>query len=447
MKNKKFLFYTGLVIILLVFSTIYRVKFYKSYSDDKAQLPPELKDKTIIRLWMKKSIISPTRSYQIEKFNNENKDNIHIIFSEYKEDYYNALRTTLASGYGPDIFEYGYTTLIKNNQIADLNSLGLDLKDVDKTSVISYKDMPIGVKLMENNAKLIWNKDLLKKAGLDPNKGPTTWEELIDYSMKIKKAFPEVTPFAFSIKEYEDMKTVIGQPSISKGSIYSTFWDYKKGEYNFNYAKDILNIYNKLYSSSLIDEDFDKKSKNQLRSEFYRGEIAMMISTFEDKGYFSNILPLSFETGIKDIIQVDGENKNKYYYTQNLNFLVVNSESIKDEKKKEGIKKVYEFLLSEEVNREILETRNALPVNLKNKSVKNDIYKEYNETANYHNETYDPTLFLSRNSRQEINVVLEAIKGSRSVDSAIEELNKEYKNYYNFAIEKEDFDFKYYIEK
>lgn len=66
---------------------------------------------------------------------------------------------------------------------------------------------------------------------------------------------------------------------------------------------------------------------------------------------------------------------------------------------------------------------------------------------NYHNATYDPTMFLSRNSRYEINLVLEAIKGSRSVDSAINELNKQFKKYYDFAIDKENFDFSNYKKK
>ena len=58
---------------------------------------------------MKKSVISPTRSIKLKKFNKENKDNIHIIFTEYKENIIMQIRTTLASGHGPDIFEYGFS--------------------------------------------------------------------------------------------------------------------------------------------------------------------------------------------------------------------------------------------------------------------------------------------------------------------------------------------------
>lgn len=457
-KNIRYAIYTIIIIILISVSAFYRMNFYESYYGER-QLSPELKDKTIIRLWMKKSIISPTRSYQIEKFNNTNKDNIHIVFSEYKEDYYNALRTTLASGQGPDIFEYGFNALMKNDQVAYLDEINMDLSKVNKDNIVYYKDNPLGIKLIENNVKFIWNKEIFEKAGLDPNKPPQNWSELIEYSNKIKSKFPDITAFAFPFKEYEDMNIAIGQPSVNSGTIYTTFWNYKQGKYDFSYAKDILNTYKDLYSKNILEEDFDKKSKNQLRSEFYQENIAMMVSTYEDKAYFSNILPLGFEVGVSNIMQVDGKSKNKYYFTNNSNFLVLSKTSIekaKDDteeiiqektKKAEAIKKVYEYLVSNEVNNEILQTRNALPINVNNTMISNDVYSGYNDVNDFSNQRLDPTIFLSRNSRYELNLVLDSIKSKSSVEKVIEDLNKQYKKYYDFAIDKEKFDFEYYKMK
>lgn len=443
-RKSKCILYGIIVVILIFASSVYRIKFYKSYIGDKQSLPQELKDKTIVRLWMKKSVISPTRSYQIQKFNKENKNNVYIILEEYKEDYYNALKTTLATKkYAPDIFEYGFTDLMKNNEIADLNDIGFNTQSVDDSNIVRYKGIPLGVKLMETNSKMIWNKEIFKESGIDPNKPPSTYDELLEYSLKIKKRFPNITPFAFPLQQYDDMKVSIGEPSVNSGDIYTTFWNYKKGAYDFGSAKSILDIYNKMYSMNLIEKDFDQKSKNQMRSEFYRGDIAMMISTYEDKGYFSNIVPLNFQIGIKDIIQT-GKNKNIYYYIENSNFLVANKWSVNDKKKKEAIKEVYDYMVSNDINKEVLETRNALPLNVDSKQVKNDIYSEYNDTSKFHNEQYDPTIFLSRDSSYEIGLVVDAIKGKRSVDSAIQGLDGKYKYYYDFAVDKENFDFNYY---
>jgi ABC-type glycerol-3-phosphate transport system substrate-binding protein len=335
----------------------------------------------------------------------------------------------------------------------------MDLNKVNKDNIVYYKDKPLGIKLMENNVKFIWNKEIFKKAGLDPNKPPKNWGELIEYSNKIKNKFPDITTFAFPFKEYEDMNITIGEPSVNSGSIYTTFWNYKEGKYDFSYAKSILNTYKDLYSKNILEEDFDKKSKNQLRSEFYQEKIAMMISTYEDKAYFSNILPLSFEVGISNVMQVDEKSKNKYYFTNNLNFLVLNKASIEKTeddteqsiqektKKTEAIKKVYEYLVSNEVNNEILQTKNALPINVNNSTISNDVYSGYNDVNDFSNQRLDPTIFLSRNSRYELNLILDAIKSKSSVEKVIEDLNKQYKKYYDFAIDKEKFDFEYYKMK
>lgn len=391
-----------------------------------------------------KSTISPTRGYQIERYNKTNKDNIHVIFTEYKEDYYNLIRISLATDKGPDIFEYGFTSLLKNNQIATLDDIGFNHLLIDNSNIVHYMDKKIGVKLMETNAKIIWNKDIFKRVGLNPDNPPKTWQELVDYAEKIKSVMPNVTPFAFPIKEYKHIKVSIGEPSVNLATIYTSFWDYKKGVYDFSYAKPILEIYKDMYQKGLIDKEFENKSSNQLRSEFYQGNVAMMISTFEDKGYFSNILPLGFDIGISDVIQIGKSNANNYYYVDNDNFLVINQKSLEDEKKREAIKKVYEFLLSEDVNREILTTRWALPVNVKNYSVKNDIYSQYNDVKKYKNETHDPTLFLSKNSKYEIKQIVDAIKGEISIEDAIKNLNKQYEGYMKFAVDKEKFDFSFY---
>lgn len=437
--------YSLIIILVLFISFIYRAEFYKSYSSyKKVSLP--LKNKTIVRLWLKKSDVSPARKFQIEKFNKNNKDNIYIILTQYKQDYDNAIRTTLASGLNaPDIFQYGFKTLMQNNQIVSLDGINFDKSKVDNSNIVKYEDMPIGVKLTDTNVKMVWNKELFKEAGLDPEKPPKTWEEIIDYSLKIKKRFPQVTPFAFPMKESDDMKISLGEPSVNLGDIYTSFWNYKKGEYDFKYAYDILNVYNKMYKLNLIANNFDENSSKQISSQFCQGNVAMMISTFEDKKYFSDVVPIHFSMGIGDVVQIGKENKNIYYYIKNNDFLVINKESAKDEKKKEAIKKVYEYMLSEDVNKQILKTKNELPVNLKSTVFEGDKYAEYNDVSKFHSENYDPTLFLNRDSESyEIKLITDAIKGKSTINSSIEKLNQKYKYYCDFAVDKEKFDFNYY---
>lgn len=448
MKGRKLriILYTSIVVLLIGASVYYRFFYYENYSL-KDNIPADAKNKTIVRLWMRQSVISPTRAYQIQKFNKQNKDNIYIIFTEYKEDYENALRTVLASGNNsPDIFEYGYTDLIKYKQISSLDSIGLNYSSINDSNIVKYENMPLGIKLTETDVKMLWNKDLFKKAGLDPENPPRTWDEVINDAQKIKEKLPDVIPFAFSLKGYQNLKASIGEPSLNQGTIYTSFWNYRKGSYDFNCARDILSIYNKMYNLNLIAKDFDQKDSDQLRTEFNEGNTAMMISTTEDKGYFSNIIPLSFPMGIQDIIQVGSGSNNGYYYVGDTNFLVVNSESVKNQKEKEAIKEVYQYMLSPDVNEQILKTRNALPINLKSTQFTGDIYTGYNDVSRFHNEVHDPTIFLNRDIKYDEGIFVDAIKGKVSINSSINKLNDKYKYYYDFATDKQKFDFGYYKE-
>jgi len=59
-------------------------------------------------------------------------------------------------------------------------------------AVISYYSTPKGELLslpFNSSTPVLWyNKDLFKKAGLDPNKPPKTWSEMAEYSQKLKAA-------------------------------------------------------------------------------------------------------------------------------------------------------------------------------------------------------------------------------------------------------------------
>src|SRR2546426_2311366 len=50
---------------------------------------------------------------------------------------------------------------------------------------------------------MVWNKDVFKKAGLDPEKGPTTWDELFADAAAIKAKVPGVSPVEFPASSEE----------------------------------------------------------------------------------------------------------------------------------------------------------------------------------------------------------------------------------------------------
>jgi sn-glycerol 3-phosphate transport system substrate-binding protein len=47
-----------------------------------------------------------------------------------------------------------------------------------------------GIPFQRSTVVLYWNKELFKEAGLDPNKPPATWAEMLDYARKLTKKGP-----------------------------------------------------------------------------------------------------------------------------------------------------------------------------------------------------------------------------------------------------------------
>lgn len=402
--------------------------------DDIKDREDELKEgKTIVRVWSNDLNTIPARRYQVKNYNRLNKDNIYIDFGGIGNDYDNLLSLTLSSKNWPDIFEYSSIAQIKTNNIIDLNSAGINLSNIDKDSLVYFNGKPIGTRINEQNVKLVWNKEIFKKAGLNPDISPKTWEDVYEYCKIIKEKL-NIVPFEFSLENYEDLQMAIGEPCVSGNDIYTTFWNYKNGEYDFSSAKGILSVYKKMFEEGLIDKNFDQFTKSDIMTDFYSGRTAMFISSFNDKNVFNNVLPLDFDMGISDLPTLERNVEKNYYFITSKRFLVINSNSIEDKSKSEAVKKVYEWLISKEVNNQLVKTDRAMSKLASDYSSNSYLYSEYNNIKKFKYEQYDPTIFVSRDANKTKNLYIEAIKGEKSIEDVIEELNSNYKRYWDFSV-------------
>ena len=97
--------------------------------------------------------------------------------------------------YMPDFMKAGFLTDVTAQLNADPNYA---------THVQAYKDIATydgkiyGVGFTPDVSVLVWNKDLFKAAGLDPEKGPTTIQEIVDDARKIRALGPDTYGYWFS---------------------------------------------------------------------------------------------------------------------------------------------------------------------------------------------------------------------------------------------------------
>ncbi|RLQ97442.1 extracellular solute-binding protein [Falsibacillus albus] len=129
----------------------------------------------------------------IKKFEAEN-PHIKVVAQDFPYDQYNQkVSAAMHAGKGPDILNLYYGWLpqyVKQGYLQPIPQDFMSTADIEKKYIPmiqaskiddQYYTLPIAVRSLA----LFWNKELFKKAGLDPDTPPKTWDELIAYAKKL----------------------------------------------------------------------------------------------------------------------------------------------------------------------------------------------------------------------------------------------------------------------
>lgn len=141
----------------------------------------------------------------VEAFNKGHKDQVKLDIipnAEIIQKY----GTAAAGGTAPDMLSLDliYTpSFASSGQLEDVTDWAKSLPYFDKLSPAhvktgTWKGHIYGLPFSADSSVLIWNKDLFKKAGLDPDKGPATWAEIAADSAKVSALGGDVKGFYFS---------------------------------------------------------------------------------------------------------------------------------------------------------------------------------------------------------------------------------------------------------
>jgi multiple sugar transport system substrate-binding protein len=142
---------------------------------------------------------------RFEKENPGTKVKLEITVSDGLQ---NRILVALRSGNTPDLIDVANGWNIpfaQTNQLLPLDDevakAKLDLKDflpaALKTATVN--DKLYGLPYRVEAHALIYNKGAYQEAGLDPERPPKTWAELVDYSKKLTRATPKGQQYGFGI--------------------------------------------------------------------------------------------------------------------------------------------------------------------------------------------------------------------------------------------------------
>lgn len=431
-KNVKFVYF---FIIMISLALLYK----SNIRHENEEVNPLILNKEIVNLWLIDDGTTGTVSYLIDEFN-KNNNNIYIKLNVYKDDYNNILKTSIINKNNVDIAQYGFYQLFTKDHLLNLKDAGL-YNEIHKDYYYYYDGEPYGIKIYGSTIKLMWNKEILKHVGIDEDVNIKSWAELKEICINIKEKYPAISPLEISLSNKNEIKQLIGEfSSNADDKLYSSFWSYKDGKYNLQNTKEILSIYKDFYSQGLMKINFDEKQNKLLKNNFANEETAFLIATLEDKNYFEGSVPLNFSIGINELPKTNTHDDDKFYYV-NTKFLVLNSD-IKmsnediDMNNKEvhfnAVKEVMNYLTSESYNSTIYNANKHLPILYENKEKVDSKYSEFYNNKNFLNEIYDPTDFVTLDSKSILSIFKNIITNKIDIDYGVNELQK----IYNQALEK-----------
>lgn len=157
-----------------------------------------------IDMWVRSGIGESFKKV-VEAYNASHENQVamtEVPFSELVQKY----ATAIAGGQAPDALSLDliYTpAFAAAGQLEDLTDWATALPYFNSLSpshvkLGTYQDRIYGLPLSVETSIFAWNKDLYKKAGLDPEKAPTSWEEIEANAEKIRALGDDIYGFYFS---------------------------------------------------------------------------------------------------------------------------------------------------------------------------------------------------------------------------------------------------------
>ncbi len=141
----------------------------------------------------------------LDKFERQN-PGIKVRFQQLSWDFgLDKLITSIAAGNAPDLAELG-TDMVpqfaSSGVLRDVTDQVAPIKDQYLLwDPVTYKDRVYGVPWMAGTRLFFYNRNLFAQAGLDSDKPPATWEELLNAAKAVDALGPDIYGFGIHVSE------------------------------------------------------------------------------------------------------------------------------------------------------------------------------------------------------------------------------------------------------
>lgn len=398
---------------------------------------------TEIRIWTKGS--GPDEGIQklIESFN-ESQSEVHATYEYYGENYSSVVQMAISGDSAPDILECsgGITvqTLAKQGQIVPVDDCITDeIKENYNPSAFTPEEFYLNGELYSvpvrvSAYRLLYNKDLFEKAGLNPEEPTKTLEEMREYAKKITEAGGgEAYGFGLPLGVAQIWERVIDPILYATSDVQRYGWNNATKSYDFGSNKDYFNFYVDMMKDGSLFPGYLTLGIDTLRANFAAGTIGMYIDGTWMPGSYATQMDAKCNWDSAPLPVFESDTADKYWAEGGVNWVVGNGKNV------EAAKKFYTYWLS---NQTIANQYMPVP---RNDNRANDLDSLGIEDLNLQGVEYsfktddldipkfEPHKFISLegDDRNTVftNLFAKAAEGadiSADLDAAVEDLNQRY---------------------
>jgi multiple sugar transport system substrate-binding protein len=180
----------------------------------------------------------------------------------------------------------------------------------------SYQGKKYGLPMYAQTMRLFYNKTLFQKAGLDPNKPPTTFTELRQMSKQISDALKKDGVYGFILGDkYDWVWWMNGQVPGEAAGGYNFDWKTGKYTHNNDGYKQALKLIIDMQNDGSIFPGIHTLTDDDARQQFSIGKAGMIIGGSWNPGVFNDQFQSKEDWETAEIPRPDGGAKGRVEQT------------------------------------------------------------------------------------------------------------------------------------
>ncbi|MFD0958028.1 ABC transporter substrate-binding protein [Paenibacillus chungangensis] len=404
----------------------------------------ESKEPVTITMWEKSGGAAAVLQDLVKQFNEENKDINIDLKIQGGDDYEKNLPLAFQSKQAPDVFTatnvmnlYKPGWLLALDDVVNAEHMQ-KIKPYITQGINGFDGKAYAIPTSAVTMRLVYNKDLFKQAGLDPEQPPQTFSQVAEAAKKITEASGgEAYGFGLAMKwtgfttwQLEPLALTTND-KLTKRALFNV----ETGQYDIAQYQPVIELYRNMVQNKWVYPGASTLDNDPMRSAFADGKIGMYIGASFDVGTINDQFNTKIDWAATNLPYEDGKT-----FVQNISnvgrYYAVNAET----KHPEEAAKVIEFLTGVQMAQELQKQgliNSILPETNHTDYMPQDVkqFKDFAPTSNDRQSPSDPTPSIKVQGKTYTDVVMELVLTDKPIEPALKELNDRYNEAYNKAVQ------------